>query len=137
MYKELCPHLYNGPNNTRTCCDIQQLSYFDRDLTVPKQLMSRCPACFTNFVAFLCDLTCGPTQSDFLVINSFRPTPSISSARNKEIDDLNTSYETESSEDANKRKKRNVKPNEQKYDVTEVTYYMTNNFTSGLFNSCK
>lgn len=130
--------MYNGPNNTRTCCDNQQLTNFDLDLAVPKQLMSRCPACFTNFVAFLCDLTCGPTQSDFLVINNFRPTSNNSSARNNnEIIDLNTSSESESNEHINKRKKRSIETNEQKYDVIEVTYYMTNNFTTGLFNSCK
>jgi hypothetical protein len=99
--------------------------------------MSRCPACFTNFAAFLCDLTCGPTQSDYLVINNFLPTPNSSFISNNEIIDLNPSNELENKEDMNKKKKRSVKPNEQTYDVIEITYYMTNNFASGLFNSCK
>lgn len=125
LFENLCPHIYNGQNDTRTCCDMEQLNLFNLDLAVPKQLMSRCPACLTNFIAFLCDFTCGPTQSDFMIINNFVPTPP--DFRNLI---LTSSYKDIASDDIHKNKK-------QTFDVTEVTYFLTNNFTSGLFNSCK
>ena len=49
IFKETCPHLYNGPQDTFSCCDMRQLESFVNDLSVPRQLMSRCPACFANF----------------------------------------------------------------------------------------
>ena len=68
LLQELCPHLYTGANSTNICCDYAQLSRFSTSMQLPKQLMSRCPACYRNFKAFLCDMTCGPNQSDFLLV---------------------------------------------------------------------
>ena len=67
LYKSICPHLYQG-NETKTCCDRAQLKRINDNLSLPKQLMNRCPACYTNFKAFLCDLTCHPESSDFLLV---------------------------------------------------------------------
>jgi Niemann-Pick C1 protein len=67
-FKELCPHLYNETHPTETCCDYAQLSRFKQQLSVPKQLMSRCPACYLNFRTFLCDFTCNPHQQDFMIV---------------------------------------------------------------------
>ena len=72
MFKALCPHLYKGPTATETCCDLPMLISFDKDLSVPKQLMSRCPSCFYNFAAFLCDFTCSPNQDQFVTIKETR-----------------------------------------------------------------
>ena len=68
LLKDLCPHLYLGEKETRTCCDYAQLKRLYDDMSLPKQLMSRCPACYRNFKAFLCDMTCGPNQADFLFV---------------------------------------------------------------------
>lgn len=65
---DICPHLFLGEKETKTCCDLAQLKRLSDDMKLPKQLMSRCPACFRNFKAFLCDMTCGPNQSDFLLV---------------------------------------------------------------------
>jgi hypothetical protein len=43
-------------------------------MALPKQLLSRCPACFLNFRTFLCDLTCHPEQHTFLAITQSEPT---------------------------------------------------------------
>ena len=70
LFKEVCPNLYNGMEHTTTCCDLPQLKYMDSQLSVPKQLMSRCPACLANFKSFLCDMTCSNKQSEFIVDTS-------------------------------------------------------------------
>ena len=66
--KSLCPHLFNGINQTYTCCAKDQLETLATSMSVPQQLMSRCPACYTNFRAFLCDLTCNPNMHEFLLV---------------------------------------------------------------------
>ena len=67
LYKKICPHLYNG-DDTATCCSREQIQRIDNSSSLPKQLMSRCPACFTNFKGFLCDLTCNPDMSEYLLV---------------------------------------------------------------------
>ncbi len=67
LFRVTCPHLYEG-NNTRTCCSREQIKRIDDNLSIPKQLMSRCPSCFTNFKSFLCDFTCNPDSSEFLLV---------------------------------------------------------------------
>ncbi len=67
LYKATCPHLYEG-NSTRTCCSAAQIKRIDDNLSLPKQLMSRCPSCFANFKAFLCDFTCSTQSSEFLLV---------------------------------------------------------------------
>lgn len=69
-FKELCPHLYTGDNSTETCCAPSQVQTLHDNLSVPKQLLSRCPSCYTNFRAFLCDLTCHPKSSEFLLVTN-------------------------------------------------------------------
>lgn len=68
LFEELCPHLYKGPNKTETCCNKQQINRIYKSMSLPEQLMSRCPACYTNFRAFLCDLTCNPDMQNFLQV---------------------------------------------------------------------
>ncbi|RNA21587.1 Niemann-Pick C1, partial [Brachionus plicatilis] len=68
IFKDLCPHMYKENEDIRTCCDYEQLITFYDNLSVPRQLLSRCPSCFKNFKAFLCDFTCSPTQNEFMLI---------------------------------------------------------------------
>ena len=75
FYKELCPQLYKEQVNPQTnetyvdtCCDMAQLVRYNKQLSVPKQLMLRCPSCYLNFRTFLCDFTCSPKQADFMQI---------------------------------------------------------------------
>jgi len=136
LLKDLCPHLYNGPNTTSTCCDFAQLSRFTNDLSFPRQLMSRCPACFLNFRTFLCDMTCSPKQSEFLVITKDQP-------YNKSTDNQKDRSETKENdeeynvydENFSSKSKRAIK--EQTMEITEISYYLTSNFTTNMYNSCK
>ena len=68
LFKDLCPHMYKENEDLQTCCDYDQLILFNDNLALPKQIMSRCPSCYKNFKAFLCDFTCSPYQSDFLLV---------------------------------------------------------------------
>lgn len=71
FYKELCPHLFvpDEQGHVSTCCDYAQLVRYNKQLAVPRQLMTRCPACWLNFRTFLCDFTCGPNQADYMLID--------------------------------------------------------------------
>lgn len=58
-----------------TCCSASQVRSFDTSMALPKQLLSRCPGCYTNFVNLYCDFTCGPHQSLFMSANSTGVSP--------------------------------------------------------------
>uniref|UniRef100_A0A8R1XTT3 SSD domain-containing protein n=1 Tax=Onchocerca volvulus TaxID=6282 RepID=A0A8R1XTT3_ONCVO len=63
----LCPHLFQG-GNEEFCCDEKQVELLDAQMTLPRQFLSRCPSCLTNFVQLWCDFTCSPNQADFVRI---------------------------------------------------------------------
>ncbi|XP_036411674.1 NPC intracellular cholesterol transporter 1 [Colossoma macropomum] len=70
---ELCPGLAYG--NQSVCCDTQQLNTLKGNIQLPLQYLSRCPACFFNFMTLFCELTCSPHQSQFLNVTSFSTDP--------------------------------------------------------------
>lgn len=41
-------------------------------MTIPQQLLSRCPSCYSNFVNFWCQFTCSPMQYNFVNIVEMR-----------------------------------------------------------------
>ncbi|VDK55280.1 unnamed protein product [Anisakis simplex] len=69
LVRQLCPH-FAEDNIDEFCCDAFQLEQLSSQMTLPRQLLSRCPSCFANFVQLWCDFTCSPKQSDFLRIKS-------------------------------------------------------------------
>jgi Niemann-Pick C1 protein len=73
--RDLCPHLYVPDKNGAVdiCCDYPQLARFDKQISVPRQLMTRCPACWLGFRTFLCDFTCSPRQHEFMLITDDEP----------------------------------------------------------------
>lgn len=154
MVKKLCPHLYNGDNDTSLCCDWKQFDRFAGDLAVPTQLMSRCPACFLNFRAFLCDLTCHPQQQNFLLIKEEKNyTPpshdedeeASGEHENNDQDQHNSQHHVEKRETQTLSEKDNSvavaadATTEQKtvVEVVSLTYFITNAYVNNLFNSCK
>jgi len=72
LFKEMCPHLFNE-NQTYTCCDSNQIERLNNGFSIPRQLLSNCPACFLNFKTFLCDIICNPNQRDFLLVTKEEP----------------------------------------------------------------
>ncbi|KAL1279958.1 hypothetical protein QQF64_014558 [Cirrhinus molitorella] len=71
LLQELCPGLVYGENEV--CCDTQQLRTLKNNIQIPLQYLSRCPACFFNFMTLFCELTCSPRQSDFVNSTQFSP----------------------------------------------------------------
>uniref|UniRef100_A0A671MMC6 Niemann-Pick C1 protein-like n=1 Tax=Sinocyclocheilus anshuiensis TaxID=1608454 RepID=A0A671MMC6_9TELE len=69
LLQELCPGLVYGDN--KVCCDTQQLKTLKNNIQIPLQYLSRCPACFFNFMTLFCELTCSPRQSDFVNSTQF------------------------------------------------------------------
>ncbi|MFH4974501.1 hypothetical protein AB6A40_001210 [Gnathostoma spinigerum] len=69
LIRQLCPHLLQD-GNSLFCCDGTQLAHLAAQMTLPRQLLSRCPSCFSNFVKLWCDFTCSPRQSEFIRIVS-------------------------------------------------------------------
>ena len=58
--------------------------------------MSRCPVCFTNFRSFLCDFTCGPKNSEYVLVKSEKPNAKDNKTAITEIDYYTTeSYVTD------------------------------------------
>lgn len=64
LLTELCPGYDYG--NKSLCCDVDQLRTLKDSLQLPLQFLSRCPACFFNFLTLFCELTCSPHQSQFM-----------------------------------------------------------------------
>uniref|UniRef100_A0A671L7D7 Niemann-Pick C1 protein-like n=1 Tax=Sinocyclocheilus anshuiensis TaxID=1608454 RepID=A0A671L7D7_9TELE len=69
LLQELCQGLVYGDN--KVCCDTQQLRTLKKNMQVPLQYLSRCPACFFNFMTLFCELTCSPRQGDFVNATKF------------------------------------------------------------------
>ena len=143
LFKVVCPFLYNE-TETRTCCDLDQLKYMDSQLSVPKQLMSRCPACLANFKSFLCDMTCSGIQSEFIMIPDQSLKQAVSSPPKDTVEDEketneDSDYENEYTEKKETKSKKETYPNtlHDKQDVITYNYLITNTYVTQMFNSCK
>ena len=56
-----------------TCCDLDQLRSFKKNMGVPQQLLLRCPSCYYNFLYLFCYFTCDPMQADFVKVSMKLP----------------------------------------------------------------
>nr|XP_018672975.1 NPC intracellular cholesterol transporter 1 isoform X2 [Ciona intestinalis] len=104
---QLCPYMYKGPNLTYTCCSTKQLQTLQSNLQLPYQYLSRCPACFSNFVAMFCEMTCSTDQSTFTTPETLK----------------NTSTDT-------------IHMIKNQTYVSTLSYTMTNQYAESMFNSC-
>lgn len=50
------------------CCDENQIETMHANLLKAAGIYSRCPSCFRNFFNIFCEMTCSPTQSEFLEV---------------------------------------------------------------------
>jgi len=107
---EFCPYLYNNEGETFTCCSTSQLKSLKSNMGVPYQLLSRCPACFRNFVALFCQMACAPDQS--LYTNATIITNSSDSAHYTPI-------------------------KKDRMFVQELEYTIKESFANGMYDSCK
>ncbi|XP_061187973.1 NPC intracellular cholesterol transporter 1-like [Saccostrea echinata] len=77
ILRTYCPNLVTS-DQPLTCCDLDQLRSFKKNMGVPQQLLLRCPSCYYNFLYLFCYFTCDPNQADFVkvktkMLNVFNP----------------------------------------------------------------
>uniref|UniRef100_A0A0N4ZPH1 SSD domain-containing protein n=1 Tax=Parastrongyloides trichosuri TaxID=131310 RepID=A0A0N4ZPH1_PARTI len=65
--KEMCPHLFEN-GNKNLCCNKEQFQILKNQMTVPFQILQKCPSCYKNFANLWCDFACSPEQSNYLNI---------------------------------------------------------------------
>lgn len=77
---EVCPEYANSKNPSLSlpvCCSPDQIDVFYTSLQLAKMFLGgyvsnhyifffSCPSCFANFRRLFCEMTCNPTQSNFL-----------------------------------------------------------------------
>ncbi|KAI6191671.1 Niemann-Pick C1 protein [Aphelenchoides bicaudatus] len=68
QYLEFCPRLFKGDGNLAVCCDWTQFTILQEQMSLAKQIMSRCSSCYSNFANFWCQFTCSPRQRAFVAI---------------------------------------------------------------------
>ena len=52
------------------CCNEQQVDDIISNFEMAKPILGRCPTCFYNFRMNFCEMTCRPTQSEFLKVKT-------------------------------------------------------------------
>ncbi|KAL5272241.1 hypothetical protein ACHWQZ_G000454 [Mnemiopsis leidyi] len=65
IVSELCPHLKGGG---KFCCDDHQVKVLKSSISKADSLLSGCKSAKENFRSLLCDMVCGPEQSDYLQV---------------------------------------------------------------------
>ncbi|KAI3631873.1 hypothetical protein MIR68_010346 [Amoeboaphelidium protococcarum] len=69
-FREVCgisaDNMLGMYEESRLCCDDQQLSSLMNKVMIAQQVIGTCPACWQNFLNFFCHFTCSPDQSTFL-----------------------------------------------------------------------
>ncbi|XP_034256867.1 NPC intracellular cholesterol transporter 1 homolog 1b-like [Thrips palmi] len=61
-----CPNLFDENGDAYVCCSEAQVETMHANLLKAAGIYSRCPSCFRNFFNIFCEMTCSPTQSEFL-----------------------------------------------------------------------
>uniref|UniRef100_A0A1I7SM66 SSD domain-containing protein n=2 Tax=Bursaphelenchus xylophilus TaxID=6326 RepID=A0A1I7SM66_BURXY len=64
--RQICPRLFENNSTVSFCCDEKQFKIFQKRMEVPRQMLSRCPSCLSNFMNLWCQFTCSPYQSHFV-----------------------------------------------------------------------
>jgi hypothetical protein len=82
-------------------------------------------------------MTCSPKQNEFLVINAEQPYNKHTDEDDANQSELKEKDEEEyvNDEEHSSKVKRDLK--DQQMEITQVSYYLTSNFTTNMYNSCK
>ncbi|UJR31470.1 hypothetical protein I4U23_018959 [Adineta vaga] len=63
-----CGMIYNGSNDTYTCCAPDQIVNMANQFGMAKLMLGRCPSCYYNFRSLFCAMTCGVDHSRYLSV---------------------------------------------------------------------
>ena len=73
ILRNYCPMFYEGTDDPNLCCDASQIYALQKNMALPSQLLSRCQACYKNFLELWCAFTCDPSQSLFVDVKAVTP----------------------------------------------------------------
>jgi Niemann-Pick C1 protein len=65
ILREICPNLLAN-NETKFCCDSEQINDLAISFEMAANLLQRCPSCYGNFLQIFCEFTCSPHQKKFI-----------------------------------------------------------------------
>ncbi|XP_043277996.1 NPC intracellular cholesterol transporter 1 homolog 1b-like [Venturia canescens] len=71
-----CPHLFNGSEPPKTCCDPNQIMTMDKSLQMAEAIFGRCESCAKNLFRSICDFTCASDQARFMKATNWATEPS-------------------------------------------------------------
>ena len=159
LIRDLCPALFEGHNDLMAplCCNKEQILILNEDLKKAEALIGNCPSCYFNFRNMWCHMTCSPNQADFVIAKTtvIRPIHNYTNLIMKEeelkrknneesiAEDTEETEETEESNNTEKREEETHKTGEEEKDsvmgevVTELSYFINENFVKKLIESCK
>lgn len=126
ILREFCPNL-SLRNETKFCCDSEQINDLAKNVEQAKNLLQRCPSCYANFLQIFCEFTCNPQQSKFIDIKKKVRLEPTSESKNSCFSTFffntlfNLSFHLEY-------------PNEY---VDEIDVYVTEDYLNGTYESCK
>ncbi|MCP9257813.1 Niemann-Pick C1 protein [Dirofilaria immitis] len=123
------------PSNEEFCCDEKQVELLDAQMTLPRQFLSRCPSCLTNFIQLWCDFTCSPNQANFVRVIASANDLYLVTSENYVLR-LVKGIVYKSRFRGSRTLSAPVSENKTHY-ITEVAYYVRDSYADGLFQSCK
>ena len=113
IIREICPHLFTEGEPLTLCCSLRQLVDLQTNFLTPQGLIeAECPTCYYNFKKNFCDMTCSSDQSQFVRADHVVTGPGFDNGYNNY-----TGQEVEM--------------------VKDVTYFVTDEFNTGVFESCE
>ncbi|CAF1388802.1 unnamed protein product [Adineta ricciae] len=66
--RSACGMIYNGPNDTFTCCGPDQIETLSSQFGLAKMMLGRCPSCFYSFRSLFCSMSCSSDHSRFIQV---------------------------------------------------------------------
>jgi hypothetical protein len=117
--------------------------------------MSRCPACFLNFRALVCDFSCSPKQNEFVIVESEQPFNRALYEQQKKLSEIENSASEDEDEDKNDDEDGNTHAKREHLEesikltetvdleqtneiqVTSIKTFMTSYFAEKVYKACK
>ena len=161
LYKHLCPMMYKSDND-KVCCSSNQLRILENNLGLAEAVIGSCSSCFLNFRTLWCQMACAPNQDEFMRPNTIEikdytnftdyvhkynqkvlelslededQADEVEDAEDKEEENMDeTEYSDE--KEAGTKTKRDLVNNNQVSVVTNIDYYINEEFLTTLIKSC-
>ncbi|XP_003737024.1 NPC intracellular cholesterol transporter 1 [Galendromus occidentalis] len=75
-FTDFCEDLAASLQDRRLCCEASQFETLKKEMKAAEAIgMKRCPGCYRAFKNLMCQMTCSPTQGQFIVVNATTDKP--------------------------------------------------------------